>query len=123
MYKQKRSRNRNKNNYEEYFRKKYTFKNYNDFNIPQTIFEGQRWMIRHLQDMKHELNSVKSLLNKYDLNIWSKHTTFRDPSSSIMRKIAQTIQPELLTQVKIHTIQRSNNKIACYRHGANVMKF
>lgn len=70
-----------------------------EYKLPERVFESERWTISYLKDLKKELNEVKSLLNKYDLKSWSKHTSHRDPSSSIIKKIAETIKPELLTQV------------------------
>lgn len=99
MTKHKRLKMRNKKTYEDYFRKKYTFRSYHQYKLPEDIFETERWTLSHFQDMKKELNGVKSLLNKYDLPIWSKHTAYRDPSSSIIKRLAETVKPELLTQV------------------------
>lgn len=99
MYKRRKYNNRNKNYYENYFRKKYTFKNNKEYTLPEEMFESERWIISYLQDLKKDMNRVKSLLSKYDLNTWSKHTAFRDPSSSIIKTIADKIRPELLTQV------------------------
>lgn len=95
----KQRRTKLKNNYEEYFQKKYKFRTPNEYILPEVMFESERWVIPQLQSMKTELNTVKSMLNKYDLKVWSKHTAFRDPSGSIIRKLAETVQPELLTQV------------------------
>lgn len=97
MSKHKRAKIHNKK-YEDYFQKKYTFRNL-EYKLPEVIFESERWQVSYLQCMKNELNGVKSLLGKYDLKIWSKHTAYRDPSSSIIKKIAENIKPELLTQV------------------------
>lgn len=97
MHKQRRAKNQK--HYIDYFRKEYTFNTHNEYKLSEVIFESERWAIPELQEMKGELNGVKSLLNKYNLEIWSKHTAYRDPSSSIIKKIAETIQPELLTQV------------------------
>lgn len=96
---------RNQKTYEDYFRKKYTFRSYHHYKLPEEVFECGRWIVPHFQDMKKELNDVKSLLNKYDLNIWSKHTAYRDPSSSIIKKIGETVKPELLTQVMKYFFQ------------------
>lgn len=101
MTKHKRLKMRNKKTYEDYFRKKYTFRSYHNYKLPEDVFESERWTVPLLQDLKKELNDVKSLLNNYDLKIWSKHTAYRDPSSSIIKKIAETVKPELLTQVII----------------------
>lgn len=98
MYKNRKFKN-NKNSYESYFRKKYVFKSYGDYKFPKMVFESERWSIPELQNMKGKLNEVKSMLNNYDLKLWSKHTAYRDPSSTVIKKIAETVKPELLTQV------------------------
>lgn len=126
MTKNKRLKMRNKKTYEDYFRKKYTFRNYHQYELPEEIFESERWTVSHLQDMKKELNDVKSLLNKYDLSIWSKHTAYRDPSSAIIKKMAETVKPELLTQVIIpqfYLNQFEQLSVLFCRPGVNFMKF
>lgn len=99
MYKHRKFKNNKRNSNDSYFNKKYIFHSYDAYQFPPTVFEFRRWEIPHLQNLKKELNGVKSLLNNYNLKLWSKHTAYRDPSSSIIKKIAETIKPELLTQV------------------------
>lgn len=123
MYKRRKHKNHNKTCYEDYFQKKYTFTNCEEYKLPERIFESERWTISHLKDLKKELNDVKSMLNKYDLKIWSKHTAFRDPSSSVIKKIAETIKPELLTQVMNTSLNQLEICNMFCRLGANFMKF
>lgn len=85
--------------YEDYFKKKFVLGNVKEYQIPSIIFESPKWSIPTLQDKKRQLNEVKSLLNKYKLKVWSKHTSHRDHSGFVMKRLAEAIQPELLTQV------------------------
>lgn len=91
-------------NYEEYFNKKYTFQISINYELPQDIFDSPKWLVQELQDKKKQLNDVKSLLSKYKLKVWSKHTAYRDPSGFVMKKLSETVQPELLTQVTSHDL-------------------
>ncbi|KAJ8985105.1 hypothetical protein NQ317_019791 [Molorchus minor] len=84
--------------YENNFRKIYEFEVDERYVLPDKVFQTSKWSIAVSQNKKLELNEVKSLLGKYKLKIWSKHTAYRDPSGFVMKKLMETIQPELLTQ-------------------------
>lgn len=81
------------------FDKKYSFENNKIYELPSDPFTCEKWSISTQQDKKTELNSVKSRLNCFNLEEWSKHTKTRDPSSFIVRFIKKQFDPELLTQV------------------------
>ncbi|KAJ8918957.1 hypothetical protein NQ315_016859 [Exocentrus adspersus] len=84
---------------EDHFKKIHHFKNNEGrYILPADAFRTPKWDIPALQDKKAELNEVKSLLGKYKLKVWSKHTAYRDPSGFVMKKLAENVQPELLTQ-------------------------
>lgn len=90
--------------YEDYFKKVHHFKNNEQYVLPNKVFEcGEKWLVPELQYKKIKLNEVKSLLGKYKLKVWSKHTAYRDPSGFVMKKLSEDVQPELLTQVTIKT--------------------
>lgn len=85
---------------EYYFKKVYRFRNSDKYILPHTAFESEeKWFVPTLQNKKVKLNEVKSLLGKYKLKVWSKHTAYRDPSGFVMKRLSQDVQPELLTQV------------------------
>lgn len=81
------------------FDKKYAFKSDNTWKIPETAFSAEPWSIPSLQEKKQKLNAVKSLLDPFPREEWSKHTKQRDPSSWVIRFLRQRFEPELLTQV------------------------
>lgn len=85
--------------YEDDFNKIYSFKSVHDCVLPHSLFESPKWSIPELQRKKQELNKVKSLLGKYQLKVWSKHTANRDRAGFVIKKLSEEIKPELLTQV------------------------
>lgn len=90
---------------EDYFKKVYRFSSNGRCTLPNRAFEpGEKWFVPELQSKKIKLNEVKSLLGKYKLKVWSKHTAYRDPSGFVMKKLSETVQPELLTQVMINNL-------------------
>ncbi|XP_018571350.1 cap-specific mRNA (nucleoside-2'-O-)-methyltransferase 2 isoform X2 [Anoplophora glabripennis] len=85
--------------YENYFKKIHHFKNNERYTLPKKAFAcREKWLVPELQNKKIKLNEVKSLLGKYKLKVWSKHTAHRDPSGFVMKKLSEDVQPELLTQ-------------------------
>lgn len=88
-----------KESYENYFKKRFTFRRNSEYYLPGEAFESAKWHIQDLQNKKKELNDVKSMLGKYKLKVWSKHTANRDPAGFVIKKVSATIHPELLTQV------------------------
>lgn len=110
----------NKTSY--YFNKKFEFSSDSSWSLPKSALNEKKWHLKKFQGKKLELNNVKSLLNKFDIEEWSKHTRYRDPSSFINRKLKQ-INPELLTGVNkkthIFSLFYFNNNLVFLRHGAN----
>lgn len=86
------------NEYEADFEKIYFFKNQDEYCLPNKIFESPKWSIQELLSKKNELNRIKGLLSKYKLKVWSKHTANRDRAGFVLKKLAEEIKPELLTQ-------------------------
>ncbi|XP_072391280.1 cap-specific mRNA (nucleoside-2'-O-)-methyltransferase 2-like [Diabrotica undecimpunctata] len=86
------------NEYEEDFNKIYFFKIQDELSLPRQVFESPKWCIPELQSKKTELNIIKGRLGKYKLKVWSKHTAHRDRAGFVMKKLAEKIKPELLTQ-------------------------
>ncbi|XP_056634324.1 cap-specific mRNA (nucleoside-2'-O-)-methyltransferase 2 [Diorhabda sublineata] len=86
------------NQYEEDFKKIYFFKNQNQYFLPNQMFESPKWSIQELLSKKDELNRIKGLLSKYKLKVWSKHTANRDRAGFVLKKLAENVKPELLTQ-------------------------
>ncbi|KAG5878276.1 hypothetical protein JTB14_025862 [Gonioctena quinquepunctata] len=86
------------NEYEDDFKKIYIFKTSDLCTLPNTVFDSPKWAIPELQNKKHELNKVKGKLSKYKLKVWTKHTANRDRAGFVMKKLAESIKPELLTQ-------------------------
>lgn len=48
--------------------------------------------------MKKELNDVKNNLNNFDLSHWHRHTRATNPAGSVIWRVKQEVNPELLTQ-------------------------
>lgn len=55
-----------------------------------------------LQQLKTELNNVKSKLDLYNLNDWHKHTRAMNKAGEIQWKLRNELEPEFLTQVQQH---------------------
>jgi len=51
-----------------------------------------------LLSLKHELNTVKSSLNDFDILEWSNHTNFTNASAKVLPHLRKHIHPELATQ-------------------------
>lgn len=80
-----------------YFTKTYEFTSQN-YVLPSEVFKEKKWEIKALQLKKNELNCVKEKLNQYDLNLWSKHTKYHEPSTFTLNYLYQDYKIELLTQ-------------------------
>ncbi|RZF46465.1 hypothetical protein LSTR_LSTR012540 [Laodelphax striatellus] len=76
---------------------------------PDHIFCEEKWKIVYLQELKNELNSVKSELNDFNLEEWHKHTKFTYETAKIQPHLKSTIHPELLTQAWCKFYEILNN--------------
>lgn len=85
-------------NVSKYFDKKYSFAPQEDWKLPWDVYTSEKWYLDSLQIKKTELNQVKELLEKYDLNKWSKHTKSRDPSTAVLNKLRREYNLEFQTQ-------------------------
>jgi len=61
-------------------------------------YTAEYWLDDSLQDMKQELNTVKSKLNNLQLNKWHRHTKRMNPAGMITQALRSQVKPELLTQ-------------------------
>merc|ERR1719319_498933 len=61
-------------------------------------YTSEYWLEDSLQEMKTNLNTVKSKLNNLQLHKWHKHTKRMNPAGYITPKLRAQIKPELLTQ-------------------------
>ncbi|XP_065224684.1 cap-specific mRNA (nucleoside-2'-O-)-methyltransferase 2-like [Planococcus citri] len=65
------------------------------------LFTEEKWnnyQLSELQDIKRDLNIVKSKLDRYELSQWHKHTKAMNPSDKIMRHLRRDVKVEFLTQ-------------------------
>jgi cap2 methyltransferase len=53
-----------------------------------------------LQQLKYELNNVKSKLDQYNLSDWHKHTRAMNKAGEIQWKLRKELEPEFMTQVQ-----------------------
>lgn len=65
---------------------------------PEMIFNDPPWQIDDLQNLKTNLNDVKSRLNDYNLVEWRSHTRKRNQAGDIKWRLQREINPEFLTQ-------------------------
>jgi hypothetical protein len=56
--------------------------------------------VPRLQQLKTELNNVKSKLDSYNLSDWHKHTRAMNKAGDIQWKLRRELEPEFLTQVQ-----------------------
>jgi cap2 methyltransferase len=85
---------------QSYFNKKFKFK-CNDYRLPSLeVFFCSSNHQRHegLQIIKSILNHVKSKLNDYQIEEWSRHTRNRNPAQQIVHHLKNVIQAEFVTQ-------------------------
>ncbi|XP_022193426.2 cap-specific mRNA (nucleoside-2'-O-)-methyltransferase 2 [Nilaparvata lugens] len=73
------------------------------------LFCEKKWMIAYHQELKNELNAVKSELNDFNLEEWHKHTKFTYKSAKVQPHLKSTIHPELLTQAWCKFYEILNN--------------
>ncbi|KAK9511587.1 hypothetical protein O3M35_000217 [Rhynocoris fuscipes] len=64
------------------------------------LFTSGPWMIKELQEMKHDLNRIKGKLNNYNLLKWHNHTRLTNRAGDIFKNLRK-FKPELLTQAWI----------------------
>lgn len=86
----------------KFFEKKFNFRKQLHWKLPliNNIFNetDKNYTIPHLQSVKNELNATKDKLNDYPLDIWSKFTSKRDPSSAITWFIRNEVKAEFVTK-------------------------
>lgn len=83
------------------FNKKFNFERVHDYNLPDSsaLFTSSSWTIDCLQDLKENLNTVKSKLNDKKIEVWSEHTKFMNPNRNIINKVrGGTFRGEFVTQ-------------------------
>lgn len=93
------SQNSTKNDENEHiFQKKYKFTRSPDWTLPPVneLF-NEFYQFDELQQLKHELNAVKSMLNDYPIEEWTKHTKKKDPCGEITFKLKINIKAEFVT--------------------------
>ena len=56
--------------------------------------------VPELQDMKRQLNAVKSLLSDKDIVAWHGHTCATSRAGLVVASVKRQIRPEMGTQVK-----------------------
>ncbi|XP_065224670.1 cap-specific mRNA (nucleoside-2'-O-)-methyltransferase 2-like [Planococcus citri] len=65
------------------------------------LFSEEKWNVGYLselQDIKRDLNTVKSKLDQYELSEWHKHTRSMNPADKVMRHLRRDVKVEFLTQ-------------------------
>ncbi|XP_065200465.1 cap-specific mRNA (nucleoside-2'-O-)-methyltransferase 2-like [Planococcus citri] len=83
-------------------RKNYCF-NVRGARLPSAdkLFTEEKWnndKLLELQDIKRDLNAVKSKLNEYELTHWHKHTRAMNPADKVMKHLRRDVKVEFLTQ-------------------------
>lgn len=58
---------------------------------------GEFYQFESLQNLKEQLNTVKSKLNNYGVQEWSTHTNRRDPSGEISWRLKNETKAEFVT--------------------------
>lgn len=85
-----------------FFTKKFQFKKKSNWKLPHVndIFKAttRNRTVDQLQCIKYELNGTKNKLNDIPLDVWSKFTGKRDPSSAIAWFIRKEINAEFVTK-------------------------
>ena len=85
---------------QSYFTKKIKFKN-DGYSLPSSeVFFSSANAQKHqgLQIIKSILNHVKSKLNDYQIEEWSRHTRNRNPAQQILIHLKNVIHAEFVTQ-------------------------
>ncbi|PSN54810.1 hypothetical protein C0J52_02913 [Blattella germanica] len=85
----------------DYFQKKFDFNPpLESWTLPDpcTMFIDDKYQEERLQQLKQELNAVKSKLNNFNLSDWHKHTRFMNKAGDIQWKLRKEIEPEFVTQ-------------------------
>ncbi|XP_025995352.1 cap-specific mRNA (nucleoside-2'-O-)-methyltransferase 2 isoform X2 [Solenopsis invicta] len=65
---------------------------------PESMFTEPPWQLDKLQEIKRDLNEVKSRLNNFNLSKWQQHTNRMNGAGDIVRTVKENIQAELVTQ-------------------------
>ncbi|XP_036149848.1 cap-specific mRNA (nucleoside-2'-O-)-methyltransferase 2 isoform X1 [Monomorium pharaonis] len=65
---------------------------------PGFMFTEPPWHLDKLQEIKRDLNEVKSRLNNFNLDKWQQHTNRMNGAGDIVRTVKENIQAELVTQ-------------------------
>lgn len=86
----------------QFFKKKFQFRKQLHWKLPliSIIFNAleKNQTVPQLRWIKNELNNKKDELNDYPLDIWSKFTAKRDPSSAIAWFIRNEVKAEFVTK-------------------------
>jgi cap2 methyltransferase len=83
-----------------YFNKKFKFKS-SECRLPaEDVFFSGSNVQKHegLQIIKSILNHVKSKLNDFQIEEWSRHTRNRNPAQQILQHLKNVTQAEFVTQ-------------------------
>ncbi|XP_012287962.1 cap-specific mRNA (nucleoside-2'-O-)-methyltransferase 2 isoform X1 [Orussus abietinus] len=85
---------------DELFQKRFVIKKDEQFCMPQPerMFQQDPWQVDELQQLKTELNEIKSKLNDYSLLEWHQHTKQKNRAGEVFFYVRKYINPELLTQ-------------------------
>lgn len=81
------------------FEKKFTFEKKKEWILPSnvSIYRDDVWIVKTINELKTELNDIKSLLNDKGES-WLQHTCKINKAGFVMDYIKSRIQPEILTQ-------------------------
>ncbi|XP_021948862.1 uncharacterized protein LOC110846416 isoform X2 [Folsomia candida] len=66
--------------------------------IPKKFFFWPNWTAVELRDLEHELNETKSLLDKYPLDSWDKHTRQMNTAGQVVPMVRKEFHPEFCSQ-------------------------
>ncbi|XP_063226323.1 cap-specific mRNA (nucleoside-2'-O-)-methyltransferase 2 isoform X2 [Bacillus rossius redtenbacheri] len=65
---------------------------------PETLFKEAAWQLPQLQQLKVELNGVKSKLNDLPLKEWHAHTRSMNKAGDVLWHLRAAVDPEFITQ-------------------------
>lgn len=84
----------------KYFNKKFKFKSNECQLPPEEVFFSSSEVQKHegLQIIKSILNHVKSKLNDFQIEEWSRHTRNRNPAQQILQHLKNEFHCEFVTQ-------------------------
>ncbi|CAG9461865.1 unnamed protein product [Pedinophyceae sp. YPF-701] len=61
------------------------------------LFTAPAFAVPDMMDLKKRLNETKDKLDTKDISVWGKHTTFTNRAGDVVRRLRQSVAPEMCT--------------------------